>query len=158
MENLQKDKHKEADATAEIDIYFGSKNQTIGLCRVPSRTYSCKPGEIVSEVCQETINQALSTRFKIRFLGKDYENLLVPCVPAVDLRLPVQESQFQATNAAMVMVRPEDPQADRIGYQSGTRSAILPVEGGLFLRLKGCGMKETGFVGSACPEKQLAAI
>lgn len=67
--------------------------------------------------------------------------MLIPCIPATDLKLAVLESEYKPANEALIKVKSGDGKYPVKGYKSGSRSAIIR-EGDHCLRLKGCGMLE----------------
>lgn len=64
-----------------------------------------KHESVVSEFCNESRNAALQYRFAQAHLGKEYADLVIPCIPAVDLRIPVSEAGYEKTNDALLKVK-----------------------------------------------------
>jgi hypothetical protein len=86
---------------------------------------------------------ALKYRCPLRYLGMEYEDVVVPCTPAYELEVSTPPSLSHDNSLPYFVKGHGDTRP--IGLASGKRSALYIDDRDRLLRFKGCGNEDHGF-------------
>eukprot|EP01090_Pellita_catalonica_P007626 TRINITY_DN18214_c0_g1_i1.p1 TRINITY_DN18214_c0_g1~~TRINITY_DN18214_c0_g1_i1.p1 ORF type:complete len:508 (+),score=85.94 TRINITY_DN18214_c0_g1_i1:3-1526(+) len=129
--------------TVAEKLYFGSVLEHYGSANGTCFKYESKQFEEAND--DEQLRKISLLRLKpVEYLGKEYASLILPGIPAVDLKRNeglIEKGRISAPNELpsvlnKVLIKQKD--GPYIGIQSGIRSGILKIDG-TWYRLKGCG-------------------
>ena len=135
-------------------LFFGSPSQLVHLIQIKSRKQFYKKEDFINKLTNQSIISTLKYRFPQIYLGKDYENLVLPCVSASEIFSKRYDCELDycdftgndIINQGLIKVPEQTEIKEKFkAYQSGKRSAIIKWKDNQYYRLKGCGNLNQGF-------------
>ncbi len=89
----------------EESLYFGSKDHTVFLTPVKSQFFRYDPKSLQNTSDSSSVQTTLSLRGALSYLGPEYKNHFVPCVPAADIHQSVSLSGLPVcTNEGKLLI------------------------------------------------------
>ena len=117
-------------------LYFGSSECLLDT--VPGICFPFTDETFIETTDEDLKKKSLERNILPQYKGPEYMTLILPSIPGTDPKLNKLEKDLKNLPKELQTPLIKSKEGKILGYHSGVRSAILPLDG-KFFRLKGCG-------------------